>query len=455
MIEESLVKKYNTQVPRYTSYPTVPFWNELGFQEKKYIENLKEEFKNSNDSKGVAIYIHLPFCEKLCTFCGCNKIITKDHDLEERYLKAIVKEWQIYLKRLSDTPIVKDLHLGGGTPTFFSADNLKKLLSPILETIKVANNHSFSFEGHPNNTTEEHLKILSEIGFNRVSFGVQDYNEETQQAIQRIQSFESVKNISGLSRKYNYQSVSHDLVYGLPFQNLETMKDLINKTLKVMPDRVSLYSYAHVPWLQGNGQKKIREKDIPKGLEKYNLYLLAKKKLLANGYFEIGMDHFALENDSMYQKFKQKKLHRNFMGYTDNNTNIIFGLGVSSISDCWRGFYQNEKEIEKYYQKVEQGNLPIARGHILSSLDKILRRHILNLMCFYQTDLENLSISIDNKNLILEDLKKLESDGLVDVQESKIIVTKKGIPFIRNICMAFDEKVREKKNQQQIFSQSV
>lgn len=448
---ESLIKKYNIQAPRYTSYPTVPFWETENFTVEGFLNNLKQQYKKS--SEGIAIYIHLPFCEKLCTFCGCNKIITKDHQLEEEYLQAVLKEWQLYLKKFNSTPIVKDLHLGGGTPTFFSPENLKKLLIPILESVEIAERHSFSFEGHPNNTTEEHLKVLKELHFNRVSFGVQDYNETTQEVIQRIQTFESVEKITELSRKIGYQSVSHDLVYGLPFQNQKTIQELIKLTLKIMPDRISLYSYAHVPWLKGNGQKKIHEKDIPHGLEKYNLYLTAKKKLLENGYFEIGIDHFALKKDSLYQKLQQQQLHRNFMGYTDNNTNIIIGLGVSSIGDSWGAFYQNEKEIEKYYQKIKTNQFPIMRGHLLSSLDRILRKHILNLMCFFETNLENPKIPLKQKQLILYQLQDLQEDKLIEIKDSKVFITKEGIPFVRNICMAFDQRVEQKK--QKVFSKSV
>ncbi|WP_396180894.1 oxygen-independent coproporphyrinogen III oxidase [Flavobacterium sp.] len=451
----SLIQKYNVPGPRYTSYPTVPFWEEDAFSEKKWIQNLTETFKISNQTDGISLYIHLPFCESLCTFCGCNKRITKRHELELTYIQAVIKEWRLYCNLFSRKPNIKEIHLGGGTPTFFSIENLTLLIEGIFETANKAENYIFSFEGHPNNTTKEHLQTLYNLGFRRVSFGVQDYSEKVQIAIHRIQSFHNVSKVTLVAKEIGYTSIGHDLIYGLPFQTLENVEDTILKTKSLLPDRISFYSYAHVPWLKGNGQRGFNDEDIPQSDTKRKLYELGKKMLLEMGYIEIGMDHFTLPTDDMYLAFKSKTLHRNFMGYTASKTELMIGLGVSSISDSWNSFAQNEKSLESYYQKINANNLPIFRGHLLTSEDLIIRKHILNLMCHFETSWDNESNYFPEIYDVLDSLYEMQLDGLLYIETNKLTVTDLGKAYIRNICMAFDLRLKRAAPQTQLFSMTV
>ena len=451
----SLIQKYNVPGPRYTSYPTVPFWEENAFSEKKWIQNLTETFKISNQTDGISLYIHLPFCESLCTFCGCNKRITKRHELELTYIQAVIKEWRLYCNLFSRKPNIKEIHLGGGTPTFFSIENLTLLIEGIFETANKAENYIFSFEGHPNNTTKEHLQTLYNLGFRRVSFGVQDYSEKVQIAIHRIQSFHNVSKVTLVAKEIGYTSIGHDLIYGLPFQTLENVEDTILKTKSLLPDRISFYSYAHVPWLKGNGQRGFNDEDIPQSDTKRKLYELGKKMLLEMGYIEIGLDHFALPTDDMYLAFKSKTLHRNFMGYTASKTELMIGLGVSSISDSWNSFAQNEKSLESYYQKINANNLPIFKGHHLTSEDLIIRKHILNLMCHFETNWDNESNYFPEIYDVLDSLYEMQLDGLLYIETNKLTVTDLGKAYIRNICMAFDLRLKRAAPQTQLFSMTV
>jgi oxygen-independent coproporphyrinogen-3 oxidase len=451
----SLIQKYNVPGPRYTSYPTVPFWEEEAFSEKKWIQNLTETFKISNQKEGISLYIHLPFCESLCTFCGCNKRITKRHEVELPYIHAVIKEWRLYCNLFSRKPNIKEIHLGGGTPTFFSTENLTLLLEGIFETANKAENYIFSFEGHPNNTTKEHLQTLYNLGFRRVSFGVQDYSPKVQAAIHRVQSFHNVSKVTLFAKEIGYTSIGHDLIYGLPFQTIQDIEDTILKTKSLLPDRISFYSYAHVPWLKGNGQRGFQDDDIPQNDTKRQLYELGKKMLLEMGYVEIGMDHFTLPTDEMYFAFKSKTLHRNFMGYTASKTKLMIGLGVSSISDSWNSFAQNEKSLETYYQKINSNNLPVFRGHHLTSEDVVIRQHILNLMCHFETTWEDDSTYFTEIYDVLDSLYEMQLDGLLYIENKKLIVTDFGKAFVRNICMAFDLRLKRAVPQTELFSMTV
>jgi oxygen-independent coproporphyrinogen-3 oxidase len=451
----SLIQKYNVPGPRYTSYPTVPYWNESEFSSQIWEQTFIKSFIESNTSEGISLYIHLPFCESLCTFCGCHKRITKRHDVENPYILAVLKEWELYCNLFPEKPIIKEIHLGGGTPTFFSTDNLETLLKGILKKSIVAENHEFSFEGHPNNTTREHLQKLYNLGFRRVSFGVQDYSEKVQTAIHRIQPFHNVAKVTFWAKEIGYTSISHDLIFGLPFQTIENIVDTIEKTKSLSPDRLAFYSYAHVPWIKGNGQRGFKDEDVPKDDEKRKLYETGKLLLAKKGYHEIGMDHFALKKDSMFQAFTEGKLHRNFMGYTSSKTQLMIGLGASSISDSWYSFAQNEKSIDDYYSRLEKNELPIFKGHLLTDEDLIIRKHILNLMCQFTTSWDKKTLFFKELPEVLLQLTEMENDGLLVIQNNAITVTEKGKPFVRNICMAFDLLLKRKAPQTQLFSMTV
>ncbi|WP_180172733.1 oxygen-independent coproporphyrinogen III oxidase [Acinetobacter sp. YH01025] len=451
----SLVQKYNVPGPRYTSYPTVPYWEEASFSREAWQQSLQRAFAESNASEGISLYIHLPFCESLCTFCGCHKRVTKRHEMEQPYIQAVLKEWDLYCQLLPDRPMIKEIHLGGGTPTFFSVAHLQQLIQGILAKATVAPEHQFSFEGHPNNTTREHLQALYDLGFRRVSYGVQDYNEKVQKAIHRIQPYKHVQRVTEWARDIGYTSISHDLVFGLPFQNLDDVLNTIQQTTQLNPDRLAFYSYAHVPWIKGNGQRGFKDDDVPKDELKRTLYEEGKKKLLAHGYHEIGMDHFALKSDAMYQAFQQGSLHRNFMGYTASKTQLMIGLGLSSISDSWYSFAQNEKTLEDYYARLEQNEIPVFRGHVLTAEDLMIRRHILNLMCSFQTSWAEPEMQFPELPEVLKQLEEMQEDGLLTLFEDHLQVTEQGKPFVRNICMAFDLRLKRKVPSTRIFSMTI
>jgi oxygen-independent coproporphyrinogen-3 oxidase len=454
-MKTSLIQKYNVPGPRYTSYPTVPYWDETDFNNQIWIDTLKKSFAESNDSEGISLYIHLPFCESLCTFCGCNKRITKNHDVEHPYIDAILKEWALYCKILDEKPKIKEIHLGGGTPTFFSKKYLEDLINGIFTYAVKAKNYEFSFEGHPNNTTREHLQKLFDLGFRRVSFGVQDYSEKVQKAIHRVQPFHNVAKVTFWAREIGYTSIGHDIIFGLPFQELEDIKDTIEKTKSLQPDRLAFYSYAHVPWIKGNGQRGFKDEDVPKDDKKRMLYEVGKQLLFENGYHEIGMDHFALKTDTLYKAFNEGKLHRNFMGYSSSKTQLMIGLGVSSISDSWYSFAQNVKSLEDYYQMLEWDKLPVFRGHLLTEEDLIIRKHILNLMCQFETSWASKTNYFDEIPEVILQLKEMENDGLLIIKNDGIIVTEAGKPFVRNICMAFDLRLKRKAPETQLFSMTI
>ncbi len=455
MLNKKLIQKYNIPGPRYTSYPTVPFWDKDGISLKNWKKTIKQSFDESNSKEGISIYIHLPYCESMCTFCACHKRITKRHSVEDPYITAVLKEWKLYVDLFEDTPIIKEIHLGGGTPTFFSPDNLKRLIEGIFKYATKAETHEFSFEGHPNNTTKEHLQTLFDLGFKRNSFGIQDYDPVVQKAINRIQSFENVKRVTELSKEIGYESVSHDIIFGLPHQKISSIEDTIAKTIKLMPDRIAYYSYAHVPWIKGVGQRGFDKNDLPKDAEKRKLYEIGKQLFFDNGYHEIGMDHFALPTDSLFQAMKSNKIHRNFMGYTASKTQLMVGLGVSSISDSWYSFAQNEKNETLYYAKLDNNQIPIFRGHLLSEEDLIIRKHILNLMCHLKTSWKENSMKFKQFPQVLNTLQEMVDDGLITITENEIQVKEKGRMFVRNVCMAFDLRLKQNKPETRIFSMTI
>lgn len=461
----SLIDKYNIPGPRYTSYPTVPYWEDESFTAEKWEKSVVRSYNESNDAEGISIYIHLPFCEALCTFCACHKRITKQHSVETPYIESVLKEWNLYLKLLEQDseelvigekkkPVLKELHLGGGTPTFFSPANLKNLLERLFETVEIAEHQEFSFEGHPNNTTKEHLQTLFDLGFTRCSFGVQDYDPIVQKAINRIQPYENVENVTNWAREIGYKGVSHDLVFGLPHQTWEKMEFSIRKTLQLKPDRLAFYSYAHVPWIKGVGQRGFDENDLPTPEQKREIYENGKKLLKNLGYIEVGMDHFALEHDDLYQSLVNGKIHRNFMGYSSSKTQLMIGLGMSAISDSWYGFAQNEKDVKAYQNRVEEGKIPVVKGHILSDEDLNIRKHILNIMCRLETswDVQTAFPELQNS---LEKLKEMEQDGLVIINENELKITEKGRAYTRNVAMAFDLRMLRKQPGARLFSMTI
>lgn len=447
-----LLQKYDVPVPRYTSYPTVPHWNPATFS----LELWKKAVVDIYEAEGneVCIYIHLPFCEELCTYCACNKRITKNHAVEEPYLETVLKEWQMYLGLFPSKPIIREIHLGGGTPTFFSPANLTKLIEGITEHASISPNHEFSVEVHPNFTTKEHLSALQLVGFNRISLGVQDFDPIVQFIINREQTFEQTKLVIDWARELGYGSVNIDLIYGLPKQTLESIMMTIDKVQQLKPDRIAFYSYAHVPW-KSKGQRRYTDEDVPKAKEKLAMYQLGNELLAELGYVSIGMDHFALPEDGLMTAYAEGRLHRNFMGYTTTNHKLVTGLGASSISDTWNAFAQNEKTVETYQTMVNNGDFPIVGGHLLNEQDLTIRQHILNLMCKGETILPLDSFVDDFAEYILDKLKAFESDGLLALEGHRVSILPKGKLFIRNISSALDAYLFENQAEGNQFSKAI
>ncbi len=450
MSELDLFKKYDVPAPRYTSYPTVPYWTDNPTTEQ-WIAELKKSFQTQDMT--WSMYLHIPFCETLCTFCGCNTSITKDHKREDPYKEIILKEFQNYLARVPEMrdKTLKQMHFGGGTPTFLSAKVLGELVTAIFKDIKRDPHHfDGSIEVDPRRTNEEQLKVLAGLGFNRVSMGVQDFDAEVQRLVNRIQPQEQTAKITELAREHGYTSVNYDLIYGLPKQTAASMRRTAEITCQMRPDRIALYSFALVPWIKP-AQRLFKDEDLPVGDAKRELYEISREILLKAGYLEIGMDHFALPQDPLAVADKNHTLHRNFMGYTEERTNVLLGLGVSAISESPGCFHQNEKALPIYERRVGAGEVPTLRGHLLSEEDKQRREQILTFMTRWEVELESEKQTQDVKNF----LAQLEKDHLIEFHGRILKLTEIGKPFLRNACMALDQRLRNLAPLTKVFSQSV
>lgn len=451
MLSPDLIRKYNQPVPRYTSYPTVPYW-ENNLDPSNWEHLVKRAFNLTGKKNGLTLYIHLPFCESLCTYCGCTKRITKNHSVEVPYLEAVLGEWSHYLELFGESPKISGIHLGGGTPTFFSPQNLSLLISEILKSAKVLPDAEFSFEGHPNNTTFDHLDQLARLGFDRVSYGIQDFDARVQQAIHRIQPFEKVKEATDNARKLGYSSINFDLIYGLPYQTLTSLKATFDQVAQLRPERIAFYSYAHLP--AAFPAQRGFESHLPKDQEKRTLYELGKEMLIQMGYEEVGMDHFALTDDPLCAAKRKGNLHRNFMGYTTSPSEMLIGLGTSSISDIGLAFAQNEKNIESYLNFTQEHDLPIVRGHVQTEMDRAVRKLIMELICREKAEIPDLILDeLLPENL--ENLILLEEDELIAKTGSVLMVTAEGKALVRTICSQFDLRMNASKAQKASFSNAI
>ena len=454
-LRSDLYAKYNVAGPRYTSYPTVPYWAEDGFDSEAWSASLVRAFQESNTDSGISVYVHLPFCERLCTFCGCTKRITRNHAVETPYVDAVLAEWAMYRALWDAPPRVRELHFGGGTPTFFAPAELARLVRGLLDGTERPADAEYGFEAHPNSTTPEHLAALHELGFQRLSLGVQDFDPEVQKVINRIQPYERVAEVTRAARDIGYTSINFDLVYGLPRQRLQSVTDTVTQVLELRPERIAFYSYAHVPWIRGLGQRGFDESDLPRDVDKRALYETGRRMLEDAGYREIGMDHFALAGDALYTALETGHLHRNFMGYTPTHTQLCAGLGMSAIGDTWYAFAQNEKKVEDYQARIAAGELPLLRGHLLSDEDQRIRRHVLELMCRFRT---RWGEDADEAPLLDEAsarLAEMAEDGLVELAPGELRVTEAGRPFVRNVCMALDVRLWRNQPATRIFSQTI
>jgi oxygen-independent coproporphyrinogen-3 oxidase len=458
MIEtkNELLKKYDVPGPRYTSYPTILHWDTTPTPEEWFESVARGLDEIEREGSGAAVYVHIPFCRSLCTYCGCNSRITQNAGVGDPYVNAVLQEWELYLRALDrETPIpLAEMHLGGGTPTFLSPSELERMIGGILKAVRRTEDSEFSVESDPRVTTPEHLETLARLGFTRLSLGIQDFDPRVQQAVNRIQTEAQVRAVTEDARGAGFTSINYDLIYGLPFQTLSSIELTVEAVRRLRPERIAFYAYAHVPWFKP-GQRHFTEEDLPRGDDKRALYELGRAMLEEAGYREVGMDHFALESDSLLRASREGTMHRNFMGYTSRHVAPLIGLGVSSISDSWDAFVQNEKVVEAYQERVGRGELPTIRGHKLTREDLVLRRHILNLMTRYETDLASAEGYTPYLGVVADKLEGLIGDGLVQIEGGLCRVTDAGRPFLRNVCMAFDARIGLKADAARQFSRTV
>jgi oxygen-independent coproporphyrinogen-3 oxidase len=444
VLTPELVRRYDRPGPRYTSYPTAAEFHD-GVEGQAYAERLAAAAARPDEALGL--YIHLPFCEERCSFCACNVVITKKREVNTRYLGILAREIRDVSARLGDRAKVRQLHWGGGTPTYLSCDEMIELDRVTREHFQLEPDREQAIEIDPRVTSFEQLAVLRELGFNRLSLGVQDFTPAVQVAVNRVQSYEDTRDQIAEARRLGFGSINVDLIYGLPLQTVESYTQSLQQVLSLRPDRVAAYSYAHMPWLKGN-QKRVGDDDLPSPDVKLELFLAAREAFLGAGYVSIGMDHFALPEDEMGRAIQDGTLWRNFMGYTVKHAPDSVAFGVSAIGDVAGAFVQNHRKLSTYEKVVEEGGLPTERGYGLSP-DDLVRRHVITaLMCTFRVDFEELKerFGIDAPVYFaseLQGLRALEEDGFVrlvdtDTPKGRIEVIGTGRMFVRNVCMLFD-----------------
>lgn len=442
-----LAGKYNVPGPRYTSYPTaVQFTEEFG---EETINRMKQERMESVTD--LSLYFHIPFCFSLCWYCGCTKIITKDQDRGDHYLDYLEKEAALVQKSLYPLRRVKQIHFGGGTPTFLTPAQLERLGEIIRHTFYVDDDAEFSVEIDPRSCTKEQIAVLKQIGVNRASLGVQDTNEEVQKAIHRIQPFSQTRDVTGWLRNYGINSINFDLIYGLPRQTTETFRETMESVISLDPDRLAVYSYAHIPSLMP-AQKLLDEEEFPSTDEKLRMLVNAIRELPELGYRYIGMDHFAREEDELSRALDEGTLQRNFQGYSTHAELDMIALGMSGISQGSDLYIQNEKDLGAYYRALDEGRLPVKKVLPLSDEDRLRRSVIMQIMCKagvnYETFRKETGINFRERfKTELDRLAPLEADGLLQRNSNGLTITEAGRLFLRNVAMVFDGYISDRKHQ--------
>ena len=447
-ISEELVRKFDKLGPRYTSYPTADRFH-TAFTEQTYRSYLDLRAGKANNPP-LSIYIHLPFCESLCYFCACNKIITKDHERVGEYLRYLDKEMALVASRLGKDRKTVQLHLGGGTPTFFNADELRQLMAMVRNHFEFTPDAELGVEIDPRTVQAGTLTMLAELGFNRNSFGVQDFDPAVQQAVNRIQPLSMVEKAVVESRKANFQSINADLIYGLPKQTPDSFDRTLAQVAELRPDRIALYAYAHLPE-RFKPQRRIVWADLPMASAKVSMLSRSLEAFSAAGYVYVGMDHFALPEDALAIAKRQGRLHRNFQGYSTQPDCDLIALGVSAIGRVGATYSQNAKTLDDYYDRLNQGHLPVVRGLALTRDDLVRRAVIMALMCQGELLFEPMEQSwlIDFRTYFapeLEQLKEMAVQGLVVMGPDGVEVTDMGWYFVRGIAMVFDRYLQADKN---------
>ncbi len=453
LIADALIAKYDVPGPRYTSYPTVPYWDAAP-SASQWIGHIARSLERDRGT-GASIYVHIPFCRSLCTFCGCNTRVTRSHSFVLPYVESLLAEMDLYLRGLGRARIeIGELHLGGGTPTFLNTEELDALLTGLAARCVRRADAVCSIEVDPRVTGSAQLELLARHGFRRLSIGVQDFDPRVQDIVNRVQSEECVAEVTRSARALGFDSVNFDLIYGLPLQTPASIEATMDAVCRLRPDRIALYGYAHVPWIKP-GQRRFTDLDVPQGDDKRRLYELGRERLERVGYREIGLDHFALESDDLWAAQQSGRLHRNFMGYTSTCAQPLIGLGVSSIGDAWDAFVQNEKDLHAYQQRVAAGELPIHRGHVLDAEDQVLRRHILRLMTRMATRWDAAGDYTEYLATSPQRLAEPAADGLVELDPGGCRVTPRGRAFLRTLGMAFDARLSRRTPEKALFSRTV
>lgn len=440
-LSEELIRKFDKLGPRYTSYPTADRFN-TGFTEQTYRTYLEQRAHNDNNPP-LSIYLHLPFCESLCYFCACNKIITQDHGRVTEYLRYLDKEMALVASHLGPDRKTVQLHLGGGTPTFFNEGELRQLMDMVRKHFEFTPDAELGVEIDPRTVHEGTLPMLAELGFNRNSFGVQDFDPEVQKSVNRIQPFDMVEKAVIESRKSNFKSINADLIYGLPKQTLESFSRTLDSLIQVSPDRIALYNYAHLP-NRFKAQRLIVAADLPSAEERLQIFLMSTRRLLEAGYVYIGLDHFSKPDDELNKARLEKSLHRNFQGYTTRAECDLIGFGVSAIGKVGNSYSQSVRTVNAYYAHLDKGELPVEKGFALDNDDLLRRQIIMTLMCSAPVEYEaiNRQYGIDFQSYFANELgilRQYEDAGLITIDKDAISITPKGRMFVRASGMTFDK----------------
>ena len=445
-IDQTFINRYNKPGPRYTSYPTAPEWTEEVNHEALVNQLAALE---SRPGAPISLYVHIPFCHEICHFCGCHTYTLGNQDFADRYIQAVLNEFRLFASHLpKHHKQAVQLHLGGGTPTFLTVKQLDVLLSGIRSIFKFSDDAELAIELDPRVTSEEQMKLLSGHGFNRVSFGVQDFDPKVQHASNRIQSKEKTRWLYDLCREIGITSVNFDLIYGLPLQTLNGFASTIEEVIRWKPDRIALFSYAHVPWLKPY-QRNIAESDLPQPMDKFQLFIQSRRLFLEAGYEQIGMDHFALPGDEISIARKQERLRRNFMGYTVRPESHVVAAGVTAISDLGSCYVQNVKKFNHYMDHTSQGVFPVYRGSLLNDDDLLRRDVIMRIMCNFTLEFaaveKQYGISFNQHFAAeLSELQTMIDDGLIAIDDKRLNVLPLGKIFVRNIAMPFDRYLKLK-----------
>ena len=455
MIDFKKFEKYSRPGPRYTSYPTAPEFSETFTQ-----EDLKQYYKNQSDDRALSLYIHMPFCRSACYFCGCNTIFTSKEDKKTRYIEYLKKELNILKNHLNTSRIVTQMHFGGGTPTYFSPEQLEEVIIAVKEIFpNFASDAEVSCEVDPRYFTVEHMNVLKAGGCNRLSFGVQDLDEEVQKTIHRIQPFELTQNVINIARDAGIHSVNTDLIYGLPHQTRESFKKTLEKMLTLNTDRFAVFNYAHVPWLMKT-MRKFDESTFPAPQEKLEMLKDTIDFFTSNGYKMVGMDHFAKPEDELFKAISKGELHRNFQGYTTKGGADLIGIGLTSIGNGVDYYAQNFKELDEWEKALDNGDLPVFKGYRLSLDDQLRQFVIMELMSNFSLNISRVEkeFNINFKEYFsdaLEALKEFEEAELITITKDKIEVSQTGAMLIRNICMPFDAYLNNIPEDKRRFSKTI